>query len=126
LAREDLDIRAQLELSHLAYLADVDVDLRSDAQELLARKAIAVLERHGDHEGLARAWHALALAYWAGARWDDMRAPLERAMEHARRAGNRSMELDALTFVLAAVAFGSTPVNEGIRLGRAVLEEVPD
>ncbi len=124
LVREDLEIRAQLELSHLAMLTGVDVG--SDSQEVLAREAILVLERHGDDEGLARAWFALATAYWSRARWDDMREPLDRSMEYARRAGNRSMELETLTFGLAAVAFGSTPVDEGIRLGRSVLEEVPD
>lgn len=47
-------------------------------------------------------------------------------MEHARRAGSRSMELDALRFSLGALMFGSTPVDEGVRLGRTLLAEVSD
>jgi hypothetical protein len=68
----------------------------------------------------------LGLDYWATTRWDEMREPLRRSIEYSRRAGNRSMELEALTFVLAAVMFGSTPVEEGVRFGRAALEEVAD
>jgi tetratricopeptide (TPR) repeat protein len=124
LAREDLGIRAQLELAHLGQLTEQEA--QPDAHEGLAREAISILERYGDDEGLARAWFVLASASWSRARWDDMREPLSRSMEHARKAGNRSMELAAVTFDLAAVAFGSTTVEEGIRLGRSVLEQVPD
>ena len=49
-----------------------------------------------------------------------------RSIAYAERAGNRSMELEALVHDLAAVAFGSTPVDEGIRVARQVLEDVSD
>ena len=55
-----------------------------------------------------------------------MLEPLDRSIRHARRAGNRSMELEALTFLLAAVMFGSTPVEEGVQRGREMLASVPD
>lgn len=55
-----------------------------------------------------------------------MRAPLGRAIEHARRSGNRSMEIEAMTFVLASAMFGSTPVADGIQLSQDILENASD
>ena len=98
----------------------------ADAQEAQARASISALEAHHDDEGVARAWFVLATTYWVRARWDDMREPLSRSIAYAERAGNRSMELEALVHDLAAVAFGSTPVDEGIRVARQVLEDVSD
>jgi class 3 adenylate cyclase/tetratricopeptide (TPR) repeat protein len=124
LERDDLRLKAQLELSYVRMLTDPS--LQTGERETLARDAIEVLERDRDDEGLARAWFLLAMAEWSQARWDRMLEPLDSSIEHARRAGNRSMELEALTFVLAALAFGSTPVREGVRRGREILASVPD
>ncbi len=124
LGRADLGLRAQLELSYLDTMTGTVVD--ADAQEAQARASISALDAHHDDEGLARAWFVLATTYWVRARWDDMREPLSRSIAHAERAGNRSMELEALVHALAAVAFGSTPVDEGIQVARQVLEDVSD
>ena len=124
LGRADLGLRAQLELSYLDTMTGTVVD--ADAQEAQARASISALDAHHDDEGLARAWFVLATTYWVRARWDDMREPLSRSIAHAQRAGNRSMELEALVHALAAVAFGSTPVDEGIQVARQVLEDVSD
>jgi class 3 adenylate cyclase/tetratricopeptide (TPR) repeat protein len=120
LEREHLRARAQIELYLLDILTEPTVD------EAVARRAVPVLEREGDEEGLARAWFALALAEWTQGLWDAMREPLGRAIEHARRAGNRSIEVEALTFVLGSVTFGSTPVKDGIRIARELLEQRAD
>jgi class 3 adenylate cyclase/tetratricopeptide (TPR) repeat protein len=124
LGREDLRFRALLELAVIHVFTDPEVSF--DEQVALAREAIEVLEQSADDEGLARAWFILSTAYWSQGQWDHMRDPLRHSIEHARRAGNRSMEIDALTYLLAAAAFGSTPVEEGIRLSRQVYEESPD
>jgi class 3 adenylate cyclase/tetratricopeptide (TPR) repeat protein len=124
LGREDLGLRAQLELSYLDIMTGTVVD--ADAQEVQARASISALEAHDDDEGVARAWFVLATTYWVRARWDDMREPLSRSIAYAERSRNRSMELEALVHDLAAVAFGSTPVEEGIRVARQVLEDVSD
>ncbi len=124
LERDDLRIKAQLELSFVRLLTDPS--LQTGERETLARDAIEVLERNQDDEGLARAWFVLAMTEWSQAHWDRMLEPLDRSIEHARRAGNRSMELEALTFLLAALLFGSTPVPEGVARGREILASVPD
>jgi len=124
LGREDLRFRAQLELSYVDTMTANEVD--AEGQEAQARTAILALERYHDEEGLARAWFVVATTYWVRARWDDMREPLARSIGHARGAVNRSMELEALTHDLAAIAFGSTPLEEGIRVATDVLANVSD
>lgn len=120
LEREDLCARAQIELFLLGTLTEPDVD------EAVARQAIPVLEREGDEEGLARAWFALAAAEWTQGMWDAMRELLGHAVEHARRAGNRSIELEALSFLLGAAVYGSTPVKDAIPIARDLLEQRAD
>jgi class 3 adenylate cyclase/tetratricopeptide (TPR) repeat protein len=122
--REDLLVRAQIELSILDQVTTPGFE--PDEHEAQARRAIDVLEREGDEEGLARAWYALALVEWARGRWDSQREPLEKAIEHARRAGSRSTEFEALSSVLATVTYGSTPAGEGIAAARKILEDYPD
>jgi tetratricopeptide (TPR) repeat protein len=91
-----------------------------------AREAVAVLQRDGDEEGLARAWFALALAEWTQGQWDVMQDPLDRAIEHARRAESRSLEVHALSFLLASLTLGGTPIDEALRRADEYLEEWAD
>jgi class 3 adenylate cyclase/tetratricopeptide (TPR) repeat protein len=124
LSREDLVFRARLELAYVHTLTGAQID--TDAQEALAREALLVLEQHDDEEGLARAWFVIATTFWVRARWDEMREPLRRSIENARRAGNRSMELEATEHELAAVMFGSATVQEGLLVARRVLADASD
>ena len=124
LDREDLRIRARLELSFLANLAGQQP--RPDEQEQLAREAIAVLERYDDDEGLARAWFVFATSFWLRAEWDEMREPLGRAIEYSRRTGSRSTEIEATSFVLVAAMFGSTRADEGLRIAYEILDGASD
>ncbi|HLM34606.1 MAG TPA: adenylate/guanylate cyclase domain-containing protein [Gaiellaceae bacterium] len=122
--RDELGLWAQLERFYVGVLIEAEPQL--EAMEALSREATRMLERAGDDEGVARAWFLFAMPLWAQGRWDDMMEPLERSIEYARRAGRRSMELEALRFVLAATMFGSTTVDAGIERGRRVLDEVTD
>jgi class 3 adenylate cyclase/tetratricopeptide (TPR) repeat protein len=124
LRREDLALRAEIELSLLEML--VAPDFEPAKHKALAKRATQVLEREGDEEGLARAWYALGLGDWALARWDSMREPAARAIEHAQRAGSKSIERETLGFVFGAILFGSTPVAEGIAETRDILEQHPE
>jgi class 3 adenylate cyclase/tetratricopeptide (TPR) repeat protein len=124
LEREDLLVRARIELSFHAMLVTPDFD--NDEFEALSRRAIEVLERVGDEEGLSRAWFAVGLSGWAGAMWDSMREPFLRSIEHARRAGNKSIEHDVFGMFLGTILFGSTPAAEGIIETREIREQHPD
>jgi class 3 adenylate cyclase/tetratricopeptide (TPR) repeat protein len=119
--REDLRARAQIERTLLDQITEQRFEM--DEYEELARRAIEVLERAGDEEGLARAWYAVALVDWSRGRWDSLREPLDHAIEHARRAGSRSIEFEAIGFVLGAIIFGTTPVPEGVAAAREILEQ---
>jgi tetratricopeptide (TPR) repeat protein len=123
LGREDLLVRARIELSFHAMLV---TDINPEELEALSRRAIEVLEREGDEEGLSRAWFAVGLIGWAGAMWDSMREPLLRSIEHAQRAGNKSIERDVLGMVLGTILFGSTSAAEGIAETREIREQHPD
>ncbi len=109
LDRDDLRARARIEL----FL--VDLILNPQQKVTNAKGAIAILQRDGDEEGLARAWFALALASWTGGLWDVMLEPLAQAIESARRAESRSLEVQTLNFVFAALGFGSTPIDDALR-----------
>ena len=79
-----------------------------------------------DDEGLARAWFVLATSFWLRSEWDTMRELLGHAIEHARRMGNRSIEIEAMVFVLAATMFGSTPATDGTRVSQEILDNAFD
>jgi class 3 adenylate cyclase/tetratricopeptide (TPR) repeat protein len=120
LKREDLLARAQVELFLTKTRTEPDLD------GTLVRDALAVLQRHGDEEGLARGWFAVALTEWVHGRWDLMLDPLDHSIEHARRVPSRSIEAEAIAFMCASISLGSTPVEEGIRNARQLLEDNAD
>jgi class 3 adenylate cyclase/tetratricopeptide (TPR) repeat protein len=85
----------------------------------VASEALPVLEDLGDHRGLARAWRLLAdyhNALGQGAKSVDA---AERAVVHARRAGETRLETESL--IMTAGVLGPTGASEGIRKTRELL-----
>jgi len=68
----------------------------------------------------------LATSFWMRSEWDTMRELLAHAIEHARRMGNRSIEIEAMVSVLAATMFGSTPATDGTRVSQEILDNAFD
>lgn len=120
LGREDLRARVQIELFFVDLVLDPGLDVRA------VKEAVAVLQRDGDDEGLARSWFALALSEWTQGQWDVMLEPLDRAIEHARRAESRSLEVHVLGFVLSTLTLGGTPIDEALRKADEYLEDWAD
>jgi class 3 adenylate cyclase/tetratricopeptide (TPR) repeat protein len=85
------------------------------------RRAISLLEPLGDHEGLARAWRLLTLVHWTALRYAEAQTAAERAIEHARSAANRTLEVRYLSAIPACVVWGPTPVPEAIRRCEEIL-----
>ncbi len=83
--------------------------------EPVARDAIRVFEEVGDELGLARAWRLRSYSPWAACQWGAMAEALEQALAHARRAGAQAEERAVLHFLVVAVYFGPTPVEEALR-----------
>jgi class 3 adenylate cyclase/tetratricopeptide (TPR) repeat protein len=109
---ERLRAHAMLSFFNLKVTTDPSLDL-DDAQKK-SEQARAVLEASGDDRGLARAWNVLAWIHNLGLRTTARQECLERAVTHARRAGARREELEALYYLASPVAHGPMPVDEGL------------
>jgi class 3 adenylate cyclase/tetratricopeptide (TPR) repeat protein len=88
-------------------------DATQTIPEVTAR-AIPILEEAGDHLGLARAWRLRSELDIRAAQWGARSRSLERALEHARQAGDHREEAILLAGLAQAFYFGPTPVPEAI------------
>jgi len=105
-----VEASAELERSFLRSYS------RSDDEQLLrtAERVSAVFGDLGDELGLAKAWNHVAFVHFVRCRYRAMEEVLERAAEHARRAGNEQEEARSLRWLAAALALGPTPAEEAI------------
>jgi tetratricopeptide (TPR) repeat protein len=85
------------------------------------REAIVVLEHVGDEEGLARAWLATAGLRMVDSQWGAAAHAIQSMIEHARKAGNRVLELRAGPNLAISAQYGPTPVEEAIRVCEGVI-----
>ncbi len=93
-------------------------DLRA---EVLA--ATAELEESGDDEALTIVWRGLATVEWMPCRFDAAREAAIRAVEHARRTGDRSLLMDVTMMQVGAELLGSATPAEGRPLLDAITAE---
>ena len=92
-------------------------------------RAIPILEEAGDHVGLARAWRLRSELEIRALRWGARSEALERALDHARQAGDLREEAFIVGGLAQSLYFGPTPVEEAIErceqfLGDAVEAEL--
>jgi class 3 adenylate cyclase/tetratricopeptide (TPR) repeat protein len=83
-----------------------------DARQVVER-ALPVFEELGDEPGLARSWDLLGQVHLMACRYRDRTDALERALTHARRAGDEH-EADILIDLGTALYWGPTPVAQAI------------
>jgi len=83
------------------------VDVVAEAERL-----IATLDALGNDLGLARAWRLMGNLHWNHARYAAADDALARAIEHARRAGAKREEADALGRYTGSGVYGPAPVEE--------------
>jgi class 3 adenylate cyclase/tetratricopeptide (TPR) repeat protein len=89
-----------------------------------AQAAIAAREGAADHEVLAAAWGLLSEAHnWAG-RSRERATALDRAVPHARRAGDVSLEVSLVCAKAPYFIWGPGRVDEGLRHADVVLESL--
>jgi class 3 adenylate cyclase/tetratricopeptide (TPR) repeat protein len=88
------------------------------------RTLVPVLEALGDDLGLTKAWQLLASRNWLVCEFDATRQLLDRALLHARRAGDRLEETETLVALIWTCRWGPTPVEDGIRQCEQVIGEV--
>jgi class 3 adenylate cyclase len=87
----------------------------------VATEAIAVFESIHDDLGLARAWRRLALASHTACRYADAATQSERALRHARRAGEAAEEARIVDVLCSSLLFGPEPAQSAIVRCRALL-----
>jgi class 3 adenylate cyclase/tetratricopeptide (TPR) repeat protein len=138
-AREVLEEAAALARAagdaHVEWLARVELAflrVRQEpegAAEAALREgetAIAAREADSDHEVLARAWNLIAEAHLMRSQAVEQTRALERGVQHARQAGDLTLEVELVTRSAPPIIFGSVPVEEGMRYVDGVLESLGD
>ena len=113
---------AEIELLRVRYL----IGEVEDPTEVVdgVRRHLPELEELGSHAGLARAWRLEASVHLAACRWGDAEQAAVRMIDHARAAGDRTMELRVLPILTLFLQKGPTPVPEAIDRCRDILELV--
>jgi class 3 adenylate cyclase/tetratricopeptide (TPR) repeat protein len=88
-----------------------------------AERAIAVFEAADDPRGQALAWSAIAFAQWFKQHVEEARGSIERAIPHARAAGDRVTESELLSLMSSCNSLGPTPLSDGIAQSESILAE---
>jgi predicted ATPase/class 3 adenylate cyclase len=86
--------------------------------------AVRVLEEHEDDAGLARAFKWLAELHNASGQQGARAAALQRALTHAKAAGDESQRMEILSYLTAAIAQSPVSVEEGIQRCEEHLEDL--
>jgi hypothetical protein len=114
---------ARLERSFAQQLMDPHGKPTQEIRDELAL-AIAALDEAGDEAGLAIAWRRLAEIEWMPCRFDIAGEAADRAVEHARRAGKRSLLVHAMGIRAAAELFGTMRPDEMLASLEAAASEI--
>ncbi len=81
---------------------------------LVADAALAVFEETGDELGQARAWRLRGEISYVTCQYGENVQQLERALDHARHAGEHREVDEIMAFLASCLVFGPTPVDEAI------------
>jgi len=114
--------RARLELACLQPYVDPEA---AALDEILAaaEHAAEVFERIGDDGGLARSLRRIADVHWLRCSVEPGEPLLERALEHARRAGDERELSEIRQALLRAAAIGPMPVDAAVARCEAIIED---
>jgi len=91
-----------------------ETDGWSEHATAVANEAVELCEQEGDDVGLSRAWRALAWINGRACRYGATAQAFERAIEHARSAGDVRQERRASVQYGQVAVYGPTPIKEGI------------
>jgi tetratricopeptide (TPR) repeat protein len=115
-----LEWLAAVEFEFMRLDQDSTGGVQQEARDV-ARRAIEVFEPLGDDTGLAKAWLVMASAHNSTGEFTAMLQAAERAMEHARRAGDERVGLSATLHVGSAFTWGPIPIREGLRRAEEIV-----
>jgi class 3 adenylate cyclase/tetratricopeptide (TPR) repeat protein len=80
-----------------------------------AEEAVGILERHGDDLGLARAWRLVGQAHYLARRAGPSAEAAERALVHARRAGDPLEVKEIVEWLAVGLVLGPAPASEALQ-----------
>jgi predicted ATPase/class 3 adenylate cyclase len=119
-----LEARALIEREfHKIFAGSMEAEATRTIPEVTAR-AIPILEDAGDDLGLARAWRLRSEVAVRASHWGARAEALERALEHARLAGDVREQATLVALLAVSLYFGPTPVEEAISRCESFLTEV--
>jgi class 3 adenylate cyclase/tetratricopeptide (TPR) repeat protein len=116
-----LELRALIQAQQQQYW--LEPEGASEAVRGIAEGAIPELEWLRDDRGLALAWQALHQVHLAEGNAAAMSTAADRSLFHARRAGDRRLQEDALAASAMATLLGTTPADAAIARLEQVLSE---
>jgi len=116
----DRSAEASARLTLLLVRLSTHPEDTTDALRAEVDEVEPVFEELRDQRGLAKVARLRAEVDWVASRFRAAEENLERTIEHAKQAGDRRLEMDALAQLAAAVLYGPTSADEGIRRCREI------
>ena len=119
-ASSEAEVIGEAPLATTADLVRLQLRVRSEASTSIddvmgqTEAAVSRLEASDDPNGLSRAWRLLELANGVSGRYGAAGAANARAIEYAKRAGDRVLEMRLLASSAQAVLSGPIPAAEGV------------
>src|SRR5581483_5003941 len=126
---EDVRLRSDAVLARLLVQHHVASDLAAWRADVLAHTEtlIPLLEPLDAHAELARAWRLKQFVYGPVCQWGRQVEVAQRALHHARLAGDRRLESRLASSLAMGLCEGPTPVSDAVRHIRAIVERgLPD
>ena len=125
-ARQGGDVEeAYTSLTRLHLFFFTDPEGVAEATQREVERLIPLFEARGDELGMAKARRRLAIVYWTRRDIRSMEAELERAIVHARAAGDAREEARSLGLMATAALLGPTPAADGIARCERIRAEAP-
>jgi class 3 adenylate cyclase/tetratricopeptide (TPR) repeat protein len=113
---------ARVERVRLQYLIGRVQD--PEQVEAEARRSLAVLQAAGEPDALSRAWQLRLNVDIAACRWAAAHHAADEVIGHARRAGNRVLEVRTMPLLAFLAQKGPMPVVEAAHTCESILERV--
>jgi class 3 adenylate cyclase/predicted ATPase len=115
-ATADRRIESRARLHRLRLLSLTDPEGRSGELLAAAEEAISLFGELGDHADLATAWMAIGDVHQIAGRYGATVEACERALTHARSAGNEQQVAEIQVRILLSALFGAVPATDVARL----------
>jgi tetratricopeptide (TPR) repeat protein len=120
------DVEWYARIERLSFQIETDPHWKPETIREAVGEAISLFAELGDDRGQARAWQLLCQMNQMLKQYAAAEKLIQRALEHARRAGDVSEETSSLLNLLHSIRYGPTRVEEGNRRTAEILEQAED